>query len=149
VLAVLSPFQLVRLAELRADIARRDAVAADLRELVTSPRAGAAIERAGAVYLPTHRATPGVAYWSGLRAAQVRSAAEQPATGRGLFLAPASSEAMRLALLDPRDRTPAAPVPGGYSCPVARNRSWVLLEPCGATDGADVRPTDRGEPPPG
>ena len=149
VLAVLSPFQLVRLDELRADIARRDMVAADLRELVTSPRAGAAIERAGAVYLPTHRATPGVAYWSGLRAAQVRSAAEQPATGRGLFLAPASSEAMRLALLDPRDRTPAAPVPGGYSCPVARNRSWVVLEPCGATDGADVRPTDRGESPPG
>jgi len=145
VLVVLSPFQAVRLAELRADIARRDAVAADLRELVTSPRARTAIRRAGVVYLPTHRVTPGVAYWSGLRPGRVRSAAEQPAPGRGLFLAATDSEAIRLALLDPRDATPAAPVPRGYRCPVARSRSWVLLEPCGAGRGTGVRPTDRGD----
>jgi len=149
VLVLLSPFQAVRLAELRADIARRDAVAADLRGLVTSPRARAAMGRAGAVHLPTHRVTPGVAYWSGLRPGQVRSAVERPAPPRALFLAASSAEAIRLALLDPRDRTPAAPVPPGYRCPVARNRSWVLLEPCGGSDGADVRPTDRGESPPG
>lgn len=148
VLVVLSPFQAVRLAELRADIARRDAVAADLRELVSSPRARTAMGHAGAVYLPTHRASPGVAYWSGLTPGQVHSAVERPAPAQGLFLVAASPEATRLALLDPRDRTPAAPVPRGYDCEVARNRSWALLEPCGGSDGADVRPTDRGDSPP-
>lgn len=132
VLAVFAPTQLGRLAVLRADIAARDRIQADLRDLVERPAALTALRGCGPVFAPTHRPTPQIAYWTGLRPLEVHSAGlERPPAGGGAFIAAATPQVAQLGLLDPRDPTPAGLMPPlGYR-PVARNRSWVLLARCG------------------
>jgi hypothetical protein len=131
VLILFAPTQLGRLSALRADIAKRDAVQGDLRELVERPRALSTLHGCGPVFAPTHRPTPQIAYWTGLRPREVHSAGLERPPPRGAFVAAASPGVEQLGLLDPRDPTPAGlRPPPGYR-PVARNRSWVLLEGCG------------------
>jgi hypothetical protein len=125
-----APAQADRLRDLRADIADRDRVAADLHELVGEPAAERALDRCGKLFVPNHRPVPNLAYWTGRRPADLRSAAREEGAGRslppdGLFVAPANPEAAKLSILDPRDRTVPGTPPPGYR-EVARNRSWVL-----------------------
>jgi hypothetical protein len=123
-----APAQAGRLSDLRSDIADRDRVAADLHELVGEPSAERALERCGTLFVPNHRPVPNLAYWTGRRPADVR-VPEGPPAPDGLFVAPATPEAARLSVLDPRDPSAPATPPAAYR-PVARNRSWVLYAGC-------------------
>ncbi|HEX8065912.1 MAG TPA: hypothetical protein VF520_05240 [Thermoleophilaceae bacterium] len=127
--AAFAPAQARRLDDLRDDVAARDRVQADLRDLVRQPAAERALDRCGRLFVPNHRPVPSLAYWTGLRPADVVSAARERPTPDGLFVAPATPEAERLSILDPRDRTAPAARPSGYR-ELARNRSWVLYGGC-------------------
>ena len=125
-----APAQAGRLGDLRDDIAARDRVAADLRDLVRTPRAERLLDRCGDLFVPNHRPVPNLAYWTGRRPAEVRvpDVRHRP-TLDGLFVVPASAEAARLSILDPRDRTSPSGPPPVYR-PLVRNRSWVMYAGC-------------------
>lgn len=121
------PSQVDRLDALRDDIAARDRVQADLRDLIRTPAGAAAIGRCATIYVTNHRPVPEVAFWTGRRPSQVVSAQlTRPGPG-GVFLEPVNEEVKQLSVLDPKDpeRFDATP-PAGYR-PVAENRSWRLL----------------------
>ena len=123
---VFAPSQASRLGDLRDDIAARDRVAADLHDLV-SPRKDLLTSVCEPVLVPNHRPVPNIAYWTGLPPSHVVSAATEEGreSAGGIFIAPATPEAARLSILDPRDRSAPARPPGGFR-ETARNRSWVL-----------------------
>ena len=131
-LALFAPTQVDRLDALRSDIAARDRVQADLLGLVRAPAAARALAACRPLYVPNHRPVPSLAYWTQTRPREVISAQLRTPGRTGTFLAPATPAVARLSILDPRDpRRLDARVPAGYR-PVARNRSWVLYEGCGA-----------------
>ncbi|HWI08042.1 MAG TPA: hypothetical protein VNT54_11055 [Solirubrobacteraceae bacterium] len=117
--------QVDRIADLRADIADRDRVQADLRDLVRGERADAALAGCGTLFVPNHRPVPSLAYWLDRRPRSIVSAARTAPAADGAFLAP-TPEAEPLSILDPKDATrPATDVPPGYAL-AAENRSWRL-----------------------
>ena len=114
-MAVLFPLQQAgRLDALRDDIAARDRIQADLRDLAAHD----AFARCPSIATGTHRPVPLLRYWLGREPATI--AARQGACR----LVPATAEVARLAILDPREPGTAAPEPP--SRVLARNRSWVL-----------------------
>ena len=125
-----APFQAGRLGDLRDDIAARDRVAADLHDLVEDPAAERALDGCGDVFVPNHRPVPNLAYWTGRSPAEIRvpEGPDRP-TADGLFVTPATPEAARLSILDPRDRSAPATPPPAYDL-IARNRSWAMYGGC-------------------
>jgi hypothetical protein len=122
VIVVFALQQVDRLADLRDDIAARDEVQADLRDLV---RSEGPLDRCGDVFVPNHRPVPAIAYWADRRPSEIHSAARVRPSRDGVFIAP-RPEVEQLSILDPRDPTrPATAVPAGYSL-VTANRSWRL-----------------------
>jgi len=132
VVLLLSPAQVERLGALRADIAARDGAQADLRSLAELPAVARALAGCGPIYLPTHRPIPQLAYWTGVPPQTIRSAGVVAPGPRGTFIAAASPRVAELALLDPRDPTPARLTPPPGWRPVAANRSWRVVARCGA-----------------
>jgi hypothetical protein len=128
--AVFAPAQAGRLEDLRDDVAARDRVAADLHDLVGTAAAERALDRCGELLVPNHRPVPNLAYWTGRSPAEigVPEGSDRPAAD-GLFVAPATPEAARLSILDPRDRSVPATPPPAYRL-IARNRSWALYGGC-------------------
>ena len=63
VLALFAPVQAGRLEVLRADIAARDEIQADLLALVRAPRAARVLEACGPLFVPNHRPVPSLAFW--------------------------------------------------------------------------------------
>lgn len=126
VIALFFPVQVGRIDDLRADIAARDRVDADLHALVEAGPAKRALSRCGPVFVPNHRPVPSLAYWTDRRPTQIVSALRRTPSPAGLFVAP-RPEVASLSILDPRDATlPATAVPAGYRL-VAENRSWRLF----------------------
>jgi hypothetical protein len=129
-LFVFAPVQAERLAVLRADIAARDRIQADLSALVRDPGARRALAACGPMFVPNHRPVPALAYWMGREPEEIVSAQLRRPTPDGLFVAPANERVRRLSILDPRDpKRLDAGVPGAYRL-VARNRSWLLFAGC-------------------
>jgi hypothetical protein len=128
--AVFAPSQAGRLGDLRDDIADRDRVAADLHDLVEDIGENR-VEHCAPILVPNHRPVPNLAYWTGLGPQYILSAATEEGreSAGGLFIAPATPEAARLSVLDPRDRTAPATPPADFH-EEARNRSWVLYSSC-------------------
>ena len=119
-IAVFFPLQQVdRLDTLKDDIAARDRVQADLRELVQRPAVKRDLRACPRVYVLSHRPVPLIALYADLPPARV----EAP-RGRatGCVVAPASDEAARLAVLDPNEPNTAEGVYVSGSS--QRNRSW-------------------------
>ncbi|MGI8439494.1 MAG: hypothetical protein ACR2NV_04720 [Thermoleophilaceae bacterium] len=130
VILAFTPIQAGRVAALRDDIAARDRAQADLRALTRSPGAARALESCGPLFMPTHRPIPQVSYWTDVPAAAIRSAGVVPPGNNGVFIAAASPEVARLALLDPRDPTPARLRPPRRWQTVAANASWRMVASC-------------------
>lgn len=106
--------QLGRLETLRDDIAARDRIQADLRDLADDP----GFERCSRIETASHRPVPLLRYWLEREPGTV-------GTGRGdCRLVPATTEVAALAILDPNEPRPAAPAPEGRR--LAENRSWIL-----------------------
>ena len=130
-LLLFAPVQLDRLDALRDDIAKRDLIQADLRDLVREPAVQAELARCDPLYVPGHRPIPLVAYWSGKRPRDIRSYGTAPPGPEGLTLIAATAEVARLAILDPRE--PGAPHPEVSRIDgrlVAENRSWFITTTC-------------------
>jgi len=126
----LVPQQFDRLRDLRNDIAKRDRIQADLRDLVRSDHGEDALAACRPLYVPNHRPVPSLAYWLERRPEQIVSAQLERPSAAGAFLAPASAEVERLSILDKNDpKRLDAEVPRGYRL-VARNRSWLLYAGC-------------------
>lgn len=129
-IVVFSPLQVRRIEALRAEIARRDQVQADLRTLVRDPAAGAALARCGPLYVPNHRPLPLLDYWTGMRPPAIRSAGLERPSRDGLYIAPANPAVAELSILDPKDPRPVNPAPPRAYRVVLQNRSWKLLAGC-------------------
>lgn len=119
-----------RVGDLRSDIADRDRIQADLRDLVRTSEAENALDRCGRLFVPNHRPVPSLAYWTEREPEEIVSAQLERPSPDGLFISPANAEVEELSVLDPRDpRRLDAEVPRDYD-EVARNRSWVLYAGC-------------------
>ena len=130
-IAVSVPAEAAKLADSREQIAVRARIWDDLHALIEQPRAKAALERCGRVYVPNHRPVPLIAFWRDLRPQDVASAQLERPSADGVFLTPANPEAERLAILSPKDpKRLDAEVPADYRKVVA-NRSWALYAGCG------------------
>lgn len=126
VLLAFAPAQAGRLSDLRTEIGDRDGVRDDLRSLVSTPPAEAALARCGTLFVPNHRPVPDLAYWLDRRPAAIVSALRVEPGADGVFVTP-RPEVEELTILDPRDETrPASAVPAGYRL-AAENRSWRLF----------------------
>lgn len=117
-IAIFFPLEQVgRLEALRDDIAARDRIQADLRDLAGRP----GVAGCRTVQVATHRPVPLLRYWLGLPPGAVRTKSGD------CRLVPATEEAARLALLDPNE--PARGEAPDVGEVLARNRSWVLGRP--------------------
>jgi hypothetical protein len=127
--------QSTRLWDLRTDIAKRDRVQADLHRLVEDPQVEPALRACNPLYVPNHRPVPDLALWLGKRPQDIPALPVGPSPDGG-YVGPATEEAARLSVLDPRDPKPLGtevPTPGrgpaGYR-ELGRNRSWVAFAGC-------------------
>ena len=124
------PQQFDRLRDLRNDIAKRDRIQADLRDLVRSDSGERALAACQPLYVPNHRPVPSLAYWLERPPKQIISAQLERPSPTGAFLAPANAEVERLSILDPHDpKRLDAEVPPRYRL-AARSRSWLLYVGC-------------------
>ena len=125
-IAVFFPLQQTgRLDTLKDDIAARDRIQADLRELVQAPSVKRSLHACARIYVPTHRPIPLVSYWADLRTSRIATPAAGP-TARGCVIAPATAEVAQLAILDPKE--PATALRHVTGRVDARNRSWVFTK---------------------
>jgi hypothetical protein len=133
-LLVFAPGHADRLDTLHDDIAARQRVDADLEALVKDSYVRLAFRRESGegclpLFVPNHRTVPQLAYWTGLRPAEIISAERRSPTADALFLVPANARVARLSILDKRDRSaPIRRPPGAQT--LARNRSWKLYSGC-------------------
>ena len=130
---VLTPWQAERLLDLRADIADRDRVAADLHELAGQPAVARAARACRPVYVPNHRPVPDLALWTDTRPKDIAALPVDPLPD-GIYIGPATAESEKLSVLDPRDPKPLGarvPPPGAgpanWDRELGRNRSWVAF----------------------
>lgn len=106
--------QVERIDALRNDIAARDRIQADLRDLVDT----GALDGCERIATGTHRSIPLLRYWLDRDPGTVR------AEGGDCRLVPATPEVARLAILDPRE--PGIPRIELVGDVTARNRSWIV-----------------------
>jgi hypothetical protein len=104
---------------MKDDIAARDQIQADLKDLVERQDVKTRLRACPRVYVPSHRLVPLIALWADIRPERIITAAH-----RGCVVFPANPMVAELAVLDPNEPgTSLAP----YRGPVdARNRSWLF-----------------------
>lgn len=124
-IVVFFPLQQVdRLNLLKDDIAARDRIQADLRELVERPAVKRAIRACPRVDVESHRLVPLLALWADVRPDRVVTV-RRPRSG--CAVAAANRQVAKLAVLDPNE--PGSSL-GAFQGPAtARNRSWLFLGP--------------------
>src|SRR5215211_7799404 len=129
----LTPWQADRLLDLRADIADRDRVAADLHQIAEQPAVAQAARTCSPLYVPNHRPVPDLALWTDTRPKDIVALPVDPSPD-GIYIGPATAESERLSVLDPRDPKPLGarvPPPGdgppNWERELGRNRSWVAF----------------------
>ena len=119
-IVVFFPLQQVgRLNLLKTDIANRDRIQADLKDLVQRPDVKDALRACAHVYVPTHRPVPLIALYAGLDPKKISA---PTGTARGCVVVPASAQVAALAVLDPNE--PSTARGQRLSAPVLQNRSW-------------------------
>jgi len=121
--------QVDRLDRLRTQVRAQYGVQSDLRELVRTRTARAALRNCGRLYTVNHWPIPELAYWTGRRPKEILSAHDQRPVRGGLYIAPATPAAAKQAVLDPRDPSAPLTAPPGYRS-LVRNRAWVLYASC-------------------
>ena len=119
-IALFFPLQQVdRLDVMKDDIAARDRIQADLKELVRRPGVERALRACPRIYVPSHRLVPLIAFWSDISPNRIGTARQ-----RNCVVFPANARVAELAVLDPNE--PGASL-APYKGPVqARNRSWIF-----------------------
>jgi hypothetical protein len=120
-----------RLDALKTDLAARDRVQADLKDLVERPQVRRQLRSCARVYVPSHRPVPLISLYAGIAPTRVVA----PAGGAsGCVVVPASPAVAALAVLDPNEPTSA----GGARLRghVFANRSWKFSR-AGRVAGVD------------
>jgi hypothetical protein len=126
-IAVFFPLQQVgRLNLLKDDIANRDRIQADLRDLVERPSVKQGLRACPRVYVPSHRLVPLIALWADVRPQRIVT---PKSIGTSCLVFPANPTVAQLAVLDPNE-------PGASLAPYRghvdqRNRSWLFAGPEG------------------
>lgn len=112
--------QLDRLDVMKDDIAARDRIQADLRELVQRPDVETGLRACTRIYVLSHRPIPLIALYADIPSTRIVVPQRE---ARGCAVVPASDAALRLAVLDPNEPVTAA---GAYTLgpDSRRNRSW-------------------------
>jgi hypothetical protein len=119
-IVIFFPLQQVdRLDLMKRDIAARDRVQADLRDLVQRPSVKRKLLACPRVYVLSHRPVPLVALYAGIDPKRVRAA---DADASGCVILPANEQVASLAVLDPNEPFAAKGV--FVSGPTETNRSW-------------------------
>jgi hypothetical protein len=124
-IAIFFPLQQVhRLNLLKDDIANRDRIQADLKDLVERPAVRAALRGCHGVLVSSHRLVPLIALWADIRPNRIVSTTRKAQFGScGVFAA--NAEVAKLAVLDPKEPGASLAV---YTGPAtARNRSWIFV----------------------
>lgn len=124
-IVVLFPLQQVdRLDLLKNDIANRDRIQADLKDLVQRPPVERALRACPRVTVPSHRLVPLISLWADIRPRRIQTPPKGSRFSGRCIVFPANLTVAKLAVLDPNE--PGASL-GSYAGPVAaRNRSWIL-----------------------
>jgi hypothetical protein len=121
-IAVFFPLQQVdRLNLLKNDIANRDRIQADLKDLVEQRAVKADLRACTRVYVPSHRLVPLIALWADIRPKRIVTL-KAP---RHCLVFPASQMVAKLAVLDPNE--PGATLALYRGPATARNRSWIFV----------------------
>jgi len=111
--------QVHRLNLLKDDIANRDRIQADLRDLVQRGPVKRGLRSCARIYVPSHRLVPLIALWADVRPQRIVTA-----TGRRhCVVFPVNAQVAQLAVLDPNE--PGADLQPYRGPAAARNRSWV------------------------
>jgi hypothetical protein len=120
-IAVFFPLQQVdRLNVMKDDIAARDRVQADLKDLVQRPDVKTRLRACPRIYVTSHRPIPLVALYAGIPSTRIITPRGE---ATGCVVVPRTDEAARLAVLDPNEPNTAKGVE--ISGPeTKRNRSW-------------------------
>jgi hypothetical protein len=123
-IAVFFPLQQVdRLEVMKSDIAARDRIQADLKELVRGPDVRPDLRACPRIYVPTHRLVPLIALYADLPPDRI-AILKRGELGCAVF--PASPRVAQLAVLDPNEPNTAE---GAYVMfgSLERNRSWLFV----------------------
>lgn len=126
-LVAFGPGQLDRIDRLRDSITIQTAILTDLRDLTRQPGA----VPCGPLAVPNQRPVPQLALWLDLAPSKIVVTQRQGAPARGTYAKPATPQAARRFVLDPRDANLAIPDPAPGSARRAANASWVTFARCG------------------
>ncbi|HEV2754009.1 MAG TPA: hypothetical protein VGV36_09280 [Solirubrobacteraceae bacterium] len=130
VLAAFLPSQLDRLANLRAALLTQQAIVAGLEALVR-PRDAVAIPPGCApLTVPTRRAVPYLALWTGAPAGSLVIAQDRGVPPEGVYLRPASRAVAEDFVLDRRDLDRSVPPPSPGMERRAQNAAWAVWATC-------------------
>ena len=121
-IVIFFPLQQVhRLNVMKDDIAARDRIQADLKDLVERSDVKSRLRACPRISVPSHRLVPLISFWADIRPRRIVA---QPHQGCVVF--PANPTVASLAVLDPNE--PGASLEP-YRGPVdARNRSWIISD---------------------
>jgi hypothetical protein len=123
-IVVFFPLQQVdRLDVMKKDIAARDQIQADLRELVQRPEVKRGLRACARVYVPTHRPVPLIALYADLEPAKVLAPSRRAS---GCVVVPVNKTVAALAVLDPNEPNTARSVQ--LTGAAQRNRSWEFAD---------------------
>jgi hypothetical protein len=110
-----------RLTALKDDIAARDRIQADLKELVQRPDVKHAARACARIHVPSHRLVPLISLWADVRPPEITTRAQPPDR---CVVWPANRKVAELAVLDPNE--PGASLAPYEGTATARNRSWIF-----------------------
>jgi hypothetical protein len=113
--------QVDRLDALKTDIAARDRIQADLKDLVERPSVKRELRACPRVYVQSHRLVPLIAFWADIRPGEIISA-----KSRSCAVFAANQTVAKLAVLDPNEPGASTAVYRGPAS--ARNRSWIFVK---------------------
>jgi hypothetical protein len=124
-IVIFFPLQQVdRLNVMKDDIAARDRIQADLKDLVEQPKVRQDLRGCREVVVPSHRLVPLIASWADIRPRRITTV-RGPLFGATCVVWPANPIVARLAVLDPNE--PGASLARWRGPATARNRSWIFL----------------------
>jgi len=113
--------QVDRLDLLKNDIAARDRIQADLKDLVERPEVRRSLRACSRVYVQSHRLVPLIGFWADIPPGRIVSA-----KSRRCAVFAANQTVAKLAVLDPNEPGASTAVYRGPA--TARNRSWIFVK---------------------
>jgi hypothetical protein len=116
--------QVDRLDVMKDDIAARDRIQADLKDLVERPEVKRHIRACHGILVPSHRLVPLISYWADIRPSRI--VGDGKTVYAQCVMWPANQTVAKLAVLDPNE--PGASLKPYRGPATAQNRSWIFSD---------------------